>query len=49
MSGEEFKEKLDNFFTYMIDNYKEKDQNDDINKNYNEIKDFCMFYYINLL
>lgn len=42
MSGEEFKEKLDNFFTYMIDNYKEKEQNDYINSNYNEIKDLCI-------
>ena len=42
MSGEEFKEKLDNFFTYMLDNYKDEDQKDYINANYNEIKDLCM-------
>lgn len=41
MSGEEFREKLDNFFNYMLENYKEKDQNEFINANYNEIKDFC--------
>lgn len=39
MSGEEFKDKLESFFTYLLENIKE--HNDHINNNFNELKELC--------
>ena len=41
MSGEEFKAKLDDFFNLLQENLKDKEQYQNLETNFNELKDLC--------